>query len=46
MLHNEAILLLFALFVFWQLYKLGTSGLCVQCGGKGKHREDCPLSRK
>jgi hypothetical protein len=42
MLHNEAILLLFALFVFYQLYKLGTDRSCVQCGGKGKHRDNCP----
>jgi len=42
MLGNEAVLLLFALFIFYQLYKLGTSGGCVQCGGKGARKEDCP----
>jgi len=42
MLRNESVLLLFALFVFYQVYKLGTSGGCVQCGGKGAHRDDCP----
>jgi len=45
MLRNESVLLLFALFVFYQVYKLGTSGSCVQCGGKGAHRDNCPRGK-
>lgn len=37
-----AIAFMLALFVLWAFYEHG-GGPCVQCGGRGKHRDGCPL---
>lgn len=40
-----AFLIVFALLVAVQVCALATSGRCMQCGGKGAHKEDCPKGK-
>lgn len=38
------IAVLAALYFLWRLYQVD-SRVCVQCGGRGKHRRDCPFKK-
>ena len=42
---EKFVLLCAVLFLMKGLCDLNRSGRCVQCGGQGDHRDDCPFKR-